>query len=108
MLSGAFFAQSDLNFLVCGFIGLIMKLPKLYRPIKIRFSSLRSGIGGGLGVIFDIDTIVEHVVTRVLCEDGWKWQIKNFNKIIEWDYSVETDQEILNEIGMNTDDISYT
>jgi len=84
-----------------------MRLPKLYRPVKIRFSSLRNGVGDGLGVIFDIDTMIERVVIRVLCEDGWKWQLKNLSDLYEWDDFAETDQEILNEIGMDLDEIEY-
>lgn len=83
-----------------------MKLPKLYRPVKIEFSSLRNGVGHSLGVIFDIDTMVERIAMRVLCEDGWKWQIKNLTRLYEWDYFVETDQEILNEIGVEIQYIS--
>ncbi len=85
-----------------------MKLPKLYRNVKINFSSLRDGIGRGYGVIFDIDTMVERTVTRVRCKEGWKWQIKNFGKIIERDCFVGIDQECLNEIGMDLDYIKYT
>ena len=85
-----------------------METPKLYRPVRIRFSSLRNGVGAGLGVIFDIDTIVERVAMRVLCDTGWKWQIKNIATISEWDWPAETDQEILNEIGMDMSDISFT
>jgi len=76
-------------------------LPKLYRVVSIRFSSLRYGMGDGYGVIFDLDTMVDRIARRVLCEDGWKWQIKDINKLYEWDYFVDTDQEILDEIGMD-------
>ena len=69
---------------------------------------MRNGVGGGLGVIFDIDTMVERVAMRVLCDGGWKWQIKNKASISEWDWGVETDQEILNEIGMDIGDIIFT
>ncbi len=73
------------------------KLPKLGAPVKIRFWSLRNGVGGSLGVIFDIDTKVERKVRRVRSEDGWKWQIINLLEISEWDYFVEQDQEILDD-----------
>jgi len=76
-----------------------MKLPKLYRPVKAKFWSLRNGVGESLGMIFDIDTEVERIVRRVLCPEGWKWQIVGLSKIREWDWSVETDQECLDEYG---------
>ena len=84
-----------------------MKLPKLYSPVKIKFSSLRNGIGDGGGVMFDIDTLVTRTVVRVLSEGGWKWQIANLYKIIEWDYFVAVDQESLNEIGMDASCICF-
>ena len=81
------------------------KLPKLGRVIKIKFWSLRNGLGGGLGVIFDIDTQVERLCRRAKVDGGWKWQIKDAFKLSEYDYFVETDQDILNEIGMDVSDI---
>lgn len=84
-----------------------MDLPKLYRVIKIEFSSLRNGLGSNYGVIFDIDTMVTRKVRRVLCPGGWKWQIRDLHELWEWDYFVDTDQEILNEIGMDTDDVIW-
>ena len=81
---------------------------KLYRPVKIKFSSLRNGLGDSLGMIFDIDTYVERVAMRVACKDGWKWQIKDLSKLYEWDFYAETDQEILNEIGMDLSDIEIS
>ena len=71
------------------------KLPKMYSPVRVRFSSLRNGVGAGLGVIYDIDTMVERVVVRIKTACGWKWQIKDFSKLFEYDYYVEVDQEIL-------------
>jgi len=82
---------------------MLRKLPKLYRPIKIKFWSLRDGLGAGLGVINDIDTEVERIAMRVRCEGGWKWQIKNAYRISEWDWSVETDSDILDEYGSDID-----
>ena len=76
-----------------------MKLPKLYRPIKIKFWSLRNGLGSNYGVIFDIDTEVERTVRRVLYGGDWKWQIVNLDKIREWDYFADTDQETLEAHG---------
>jgi len=72
-----------------------MKLPKLYAPVKIKFSSLRNGIGCSGGVIYDIDTIVIRKCRRVLCKGGWKWQIVNFNWLSNHDYCVHTDKETL-------------
>ena len=80
-------------------------LPKLYRPVNIRFSSLRNQVGASLGVIFDIDTIVERKAMRVKICGSWKWQIKDINKLIEWDWFAETDQLSLDEIGMDLDAI---
>lgn len=76
-----------------------MELPKLYRPIKVKFWSLRNGLGANLGVIFDIDTEVERTVVRVRTDDGWKWQIHHFNRTAKWDWHIETDQECLNQYG---------
>ena len=78
-----------------------MKLPNLYSPIKIKFWSLRNGLGDGFGVIYDIDTEVERTVRRVLVERemGWKFQIVNLDKIREWDYFADTDQETLDNFG---------
>ncbi len=77
---------------------------KMYRPVTIEFSSLRNGLGSGLGVIFDVDETVKRKVRRVIVDNGWKWQIINSFNISEWDYFVEQDQDILDEIGM---DIKY-
>lgn len=84
------------------------KLPKLYRPVQITFWSLRNGVGDGLGVIFDIDTRVTRLAMRVLCDDGWKWQIKDTAKHRWWDWCIDTDQECLNEYGMDKDDLEIT
>jgi chloramphenicol 3-O-phosphotransferase len=80
---------------------MMIKLPKLRETVTIKFSSLRNGLGPNLGVIFDIDTIVERKAYRKRNGDGWKWQIKEYNKIIKYDHHVETDQEILDEIGQD-------
>lgn len=72
-----------------------MRLPKLYSPVKIRFWSLRNGIGSNGGVIFDCDEKVERTVRRVITPNGWKWQIINLNDIAIWDWNVITDQECL-------------
>jgi len=82
-----------------------MQLPKLYHAVKIKFWSLRNGIGEGMGVIFDIDTEVERKCMRVLIPNGWKWQIVNFDKMLEWDYLIETDKECLEEIGQDINEI---
>jgi hypothetical protein len=82
----------------------IPKLPKLYRSIYIRFSSLRNGVGSGLGVIFDIDTMVIQKCRRVRTSDGWKWQLCSVDNLMEWDYMAETDQEVLDEY---TDEIEF-
>lgn len=76
-----------------------MTLPRLYAPTRIKFWSLRSGLGSNYGVIFDIDTEVERLCRRVRTTDGWKWQIVNFSDIEEWDYSIYADKEILDVYG---------
>lgn len=74
------------------------KLPKLYRTVNLKFWSLKNELGGSGGVIFDCDTQVTRKCRRVICPDGWKWQVcKNF--IGDW--TVEYDQECLDEQGMD-------
>lgn len=82
--------------------------PKLYAPVKIKFWSLRNGLGPNLGVIFDIDTEVVRVCRRVLCRDswndsGWKWQLVSYYQ--DWDWSLEQDKEILDTYGS---ELEYT
>ena len=55
------------------------KFPKLYAPVKIKFSSLRNGLGGNMGVIFDCDEMVERKVMRVRVPNGWKWRMMNIS-----------------------------
>ena len=81
-----------------------MTLPKLHRSVYIKFSSLRNGIGSGLGVIFDIDAMVVQKCRRVRIKGGWKWQVCSIDNLIEWDYMAETDQEVLDEY---TDEIEF-
>jgi hypothetical protein len=84
-----------------------MDMPKLYRPVKIKFWSLRNGLGENYGVIFDIDEEVERIARRVLCDEGWKWQIKDTKKLSKWDYFIETDQISLDECGMDLSFIKF-
>ena len=72
-----------------------MLLPKLYRVVEIEYWSLRNRLGSNYRFIFDIDTKVKRTVRRVRVDNGWKWQIVNFDKISKYDYFVEQDQEIL-------------
>ena len=74
-----------------------MKLPKLYRPVTIKFWSLRDKLGANYGVMPDCDELVERKAMRVLTWSGWKWQICGLHKLLEWDWVASTDQEILNE-----------
>jgi len=74
-----------------------MKHPKLYAPVKIKFWSLRNGLGSNLGVIYDIDTEVTRKCRRVLCASGWKWQLINYYRHRDWDWTLEQDKEILDE-----------
>lgn len=78
-----------------------MKLPKLYAPVKIKFSSLRNKLGPNLGMIFDCDEVVERKVRRVITPDGWKFQIVNYHQLLSYDYYVEQDKEMLDEWGSN-------
>jgi len=75
-----------------------MKLPKLYRVVRIKFWSLRSGIGQGGGVICDIDVEVERLARRVRSSDGWKWQL-----VTSQYYGDEWTKEIDSECLDNSD-----
>lgn len=76
-----------------------MILPPLRKTVKIKFWSLRMGLGAGFGVIFDVDTKVEREAYRVRTPSGWKWQIKGLRMISRYDASAETDQDIFDEYG---------
>ena len=76
-----------------------MKLPKLYAPVKIKFWSLRNGLGSKLGIVFDIDIEVERKCRRVLCGGGWKWQLVDYLCARDLDYGLEHDKEILDNYG---------
>ncbi|WP_312227608.1 hypothetical protein [Pseudescherichia sp.] len=72
------------------------KLPKLFRVIEIDLDVLRNGIGGGGGVIFDLDAIVKRKVRRVMHSGGWKWQlVRDCLDQESWDYCFEQDRECL-------------
>lgn len=72
------------------------KLPKLFRVIEVDLDVLRNGIGGGGGVIFDMDAIVKRKVRRVMHSGGWKWQIaREWHDQESWDYCLEQDRECL-------------
>ena len=83
----------------------MLTLPKMYAPTYITFSTLRTGIGENLGVIFDMDTMVERKCIRVATKDGWKWQLVNYLKDRDWDCGLEQDMEILDEYGS---DLEFT
>lgn len=78
-----------------------MKLPPFGKTAVIKFSSLRNGLSDGLGVVCDIDTMVTRRAYRVRAPGGWKWQIKNYNRLKYWDWTAETDQQVLDEIGQS-------
>jgi hypothetical protein len=67
---------------------------------KIRFNSLRDGLGDGLGVINDIDTQVVRKCRVVHGEYGLKWQLVKDDEYMHH-YCNETDQECLNETEIN-------
>ncbi|CAM7015425.1 Transposase [Leclercia adecarboxylata] len=72
------------------------KLPKLFRVIEVDLDVLRNGIGGGGGVIFDMDAVVKRKVRRVMHSGGWKWQIaREWPDQESWDYCLEQDRECL-------------
>ncbi len=76
------------------------RLPKLYAGVKIKFWTLRNGIGIDGGVYFDSDTQVVRECRRVLCVGGnWRWQIVNGIKLAEFDYTVYQDNEVLYGCG---------
>lgn len=80
------------------------KIPKLYSPTQIIFWSLRMKVASNGGVIPDCDVEVERTVVRVIAKNGgWKFQIKDYLKIFEWDHLVEVDQICLDEIGNGTE-----
>ena len=81
-----------------------MTLPKLYKPVYIKFYSLRNGLGCGGGVVFDIDTKVIQQCRRVRIPTGWKWQLCNIESLFGWDYMAETDQGVLDE---DADEIEF-
>jgi hypothetical protein len=81
-------------------------LPKFGAPKTIIFSSLRTGFSNG-GAIFDVDTVVKRKCMRVKTGDSWKWQIVNILSLMKFDFIVDTDQEVLDEIGDDMSDISY-
>ena len=75
------------------------KLPKLYAPVMLQFSTLRT-FGGS----FDNDVIVTRKCMRVRDSKGWHWQIIGINKMLnEFDYCAEQDQEILLDCGSGED-----
>jgi hypothetical protein len=76
-----------------------VNLPKFRETVKIKFWSLRPGLGANLGVIFDMDTQVEREAYRVRTDDDWKWQIKGLRQLKKYDYYAEEDQYILDDCG---------
>ena len=82
-----------------------MNLPNLRKTVKIRFWSLRSGLGLHLGIIPDMDIQVEREAYHVNTDDGWKWQIKGTRELRRYDSCVDTDQESLDNIGSNLEGV---
>ncbi|MBJ8816453.1 hypothetical protein [Citrobacter freundii] len=78
----------------------LTKLPKLFRVIEVDLDVLRNGIGGGGGVIFDIDAIVKRKVRRVMHSGWWKWQlVREWLDQESWDYCLEQDRECLEHLN---------
>ena len=76
------------------------KLPKLFRVFEVDLDVLRNGIGGGGGVIFDIDTVVKRKVRRVMHAGGWRWQlVREWLDQESWDYCLEQDRECLEHLN---------
>jgi len=80
----------------------VSKMPKLYAPVWIKFGSLRMAVGANLGVM-EVDAEAIRKCRRVATSDGWKWQIIDFDKINEWDYSVRMDRDSLDAYGSETE-----
>jgi len=80
----------------------VSDIPKLYRAVKIEFWSLRCSLSLNLGVT-EHDIEVERIARRVPFGDSWKWVICTNGKQGLWDWALNTDQEVLDNIG---DDIS--
>lgn len=76
-----------------------MKLPAIRKTVKAKFWSLRRGIGASLGVLDDIDALVERNVYRKKTETGWQWQINNLKSLSSRDFYAQTDQDSLDELG---------
>ncbi len=79
-----------------------MKLPKLYRPIRIRFVSFRNGYSNHNGniCVHEDDVHVVRLCRRVLWSEGWRWQVVKENLgQSSWDDYFETDQEVLYNYG---------
>ena len=74
-------------------------LPGFRKTVRIKFWSLRDGIGASLGVIHDIDTEVERDCYRVKDGDDWRWQVKALNTIGIHDWAAYTDQDTLEAYG---------
>ena len=69
---------------------------KLRQIKRVKFWSLRNGIGSSGGVLFDCDTQVERLCRVVRVADGLKWQIiKKPNIDYFDDYYFDVDQECL-------------
>lgn len=79
------------------------KIPKLYSPTKIKFWGLRPVLGSNFGVILDSDIEVVRRCHRVLVENGWKWQIINYDDISFFDPFVASDKMVLDEYGADLD-----
>jgi hypothetical protein len=84
----------------------MLKLPKLYAPIKAKFWTLRGAVGESLGWT-EVDQEVERTIRRVRCDegywrDGWQWQIcLRHVKQPEWDWCLEVDTECLNNADLS-------
>ncbi|EMC7916080.1 hypothetical protein [Enterobacter cloacae] len=76
------------------------KLPKLFRVIEVDLDVLRSGLGEGGGVIFDLDAVVKRKVRRVKHAGGWKWQlVREYHQQERCDYCFEQDRECLENLN---------
>ncbi|MBW4220626.1 hypothetical protein JW314_11725 [Enterobacter roggenkampii] len=77
------------------------KLPRLFRVIEVDLDVLRNGIGGGGGVIFDLDAVVKRKVRRVKHSGGWKWQLvrEYHGWQARYDYCFEQDRECLEHLN---------
>ncbi|QGX91693.1 hypothetical protein EFZ10_08670 [Tatumella sp. TA1] len=75
------------------------RLPKLGRVVTVDMEVLRNWASGE-GAVFDIETVVQRKVRRVMGDNGWRWQLVRDRLEQEyWDYYFAQDKEELHELN---------